>query len=769
MSLNMASIPDKANRRELCEIICTQKEKIQRYEARLGDLVRAYKGLQKEKDALEVSLKALTSQKPAEPQLSSSDVAVRKNVPERADATPRASGNAEEAGGSQADRADGGDQQQQDQLATLSQALSTLSEEKARVEAAFQGDRRRLIQEKEAALRQAEEAQQAASELTAALETKLSEMRAKLREEQTGREREQTDHAAMLRELQRLLAEERTTREGLEDKLEEATRRAAQADLAKEYEVKVERLTQELEEVRKRLLLSEEKLRQPSPLLLQLQQELVQVKCQHQAALEKEQDRAGRSQVHLQQQTTGSEARVASLESRLQELSQAVGSYDRLRMQDRAAIQRLKERLSQLAQENAALASAAGNAARGSAAELPTQDSNLDVNTLLERFGKLRSLLKEANKNAEKPVDLIAYFREMAEEEVLGLHAKCRESQRQLKDEFERYKVHAHSVLTGGSTSLPQGQECTAELDRLRQQVKELQGQLRSQRGRHEAQEQASRETILQLQVDVERSDWSMQPQAPILSELFRHVMVTTTSPSATYVMLDLEAQFLWSHSLTLGRDREVPVLSSSGMTFSRCFLLKQNFFMGRFQSLRHYEKLMRKRHNEVHDNIVDSSEKSAQNGDSVNVDELLDPLLSQLFGSGPDRSLQGSRTKVEYQLLHSAQELARKDALLLRALREKRDAESALRDLQRSVLAKEQKDQQEREALRQRLSQLENLPGPDEGGGVNLQYLKNVVLQYLLCGEAPARKHMLNAIAVGLRFTPQEAQLARQASQFWW
>lgn len=47
-----------------------------------------------------------------------------------------------------------------------------------------------------------------------------------------------------------------------------------------------------------------------------------------------------------------------------------MGTYDRLRMQDRAAIQRLRERLSQLAQENAALASAAGIGAK--ATELPS-------------------------------------------------------------------------------------------------------------------------------------------------------------------------------------------------------------------------------------------------------------------------------------------------------------------------------------------------------------------------------------------------------------
>lgn len=70
----------------------------------------------------------------------------------------------------------------------------------------------------------------------------------------------------------------------------------------------------------------------------------------------------------------------------------------------------------------------------------------------------------------------------------------------------------------------------------------------------------------------------------------------------------------------------------------------------------------------------------------------------------------------------------------------------------------------------RLRLSQLESLPpGPGDSGRVNLQYLKNVVLQYLLCSEAPARRHMLNAIVVGLRFSPREAQLVRQAARAWW
>lgn len=739
-------MPDKANRRELCEIICTQKEKLQRYEARLGDLVRAYKSLQKEKDALELSLKALTSSKANEKARASAsnESLTEKKTEKNSEPGQSSTADGQKDAGPPADPAASGDPE--DHVAALSQALSTLSEEKARMEAAFQADRKRLIQEKEAALRQVEEVQRNAEEQAASLEAKSAELRSKLREEQMAREQEQSDHAAMLRELQRLLSEERTLRENLEDKLEEAMRKAAQADLAKEYEAKVEKLTQELDEVRKRLLASEEKLRQPSPLLLKLQQELVEVKAQHQAALEQEKKQAGHAQARLHQQTTGSEARVASLESRLQELSQAVGTYDRLRMQDRAAIQRLRERLSQLAQENAALANAAGIGAK--AAELPSQDSNLDVKTLLDRFGKMRLLLKESNQRAERPVDLIAYFRELAEEEVLGLHAKCREELRQLKDEFEEYKAHAHSMLqgSGNQASYAKGQESSAELDRLRQQVKDLQGQLRTQRTQFEAQEQSSKETTAKLQRALSDADLRHEQERQRLEQRWSSKLSELESL--------MQAQRDRSLALVEEKDRELQALRATLASLES-------------ENQRYDWQAQREVVSSSSGLAVDTS--GDREGSSDAQGDGLGPLLSELLSKNVGFASKDSRSKAECQLLHYAQELARKDAELLRTLREKRDVESALRDLQRSLLLKEQKDAQEREALRLRLSQLEHMPGPSDSGKVNLQYLKNVVLQYLLCNEAPARKHMLNAIAVGLRFTPREAQLARQAAQAWW
>ena len=52
---------ERQGRRELLEVISQQKEQICKYETRLKDVVRAYKGLAKEKETLETSLKVITA------------------------------------------------------------------------------------------------------------------------------------------------------------------------------------------------------------------------------------------------------------------------------------------------------------------------------------------------------------------------------------------------------------------------------------------------------------------------------------------------------------------------------------------------------------------------------------------------------------------------------------------------------------------------------------------------------------------------------------
>ena len=57
----MASGGERQSRRELEETIEQQNEQITNYEKKLRDLVRAYKGLVKEKEALEKSLAILNT------------------------------------------------------------------------------------------------------------------------------------------------------------------------------------------------------------------------------------------------------------------------------------------------------------------------------------------------------------------------------------------------------------------------------------------------------------------------------------------------------------------------------------------------------------------------------------------------------------------------------------------------------------------------------------------------------------------------------------
>ena len=99
---------EKKSRRELEDTIEEQKEKISKYENRLRDMIRAYKGLTKEKEALEKSLKILQKSEN--------------------------SGESDQV-------------QDQDQIQTLTTSLSTLSAEKSRLESMFQDDKRKLRHE----------------------------------------------------------------------------------------------------------------------------------------------------------------------------------------------------------------------------------------------------------------------------------------------------------------------------------------------------------------------------------------------------------------------------------------------------------------------------------------------------------------------------------------------------------------------------------------------------------------------------------------------
>lgn len=178
------------------------------------------------------------------------------------------------------------------QLSTLTSSLATVTQEKSRMEASFQADKRQLKQE-------VEELQERLVSVTTQheaelhnLQQQLAESRARIITQQHEREQEQGDHAQQLRELQRLLQAERDLRQDAELHLQDASTAllvTSQAvDRGTESEALLNQVKEERDELRRRLQAVEEEQRIPDPRVDELQQELNKLKNQVQEQVQLE-------------------------------------------------------------------------------------------------------------------------------------------------------------------------------------------------------------------------------------------------------------------------------------------------------------------------------------------------------------------------------------------------------------------------------------------------------------------------------------------------
>lgn len=106
------------------------------------------------------------------------------------------------------------------------------------------------------------------------------------------RAQEQSNHALMLRELQKLLQEERTQRQDLELRLEETREalagRAYAAGQMEGFELQTKQLSREVEELKGELQALREEKNRPDPRLQELQEEAASLKSHFQAQLQQE-------------------------------------------------------------------------------------------------------------------------------------------------------------------------------------------------------------------------------------------------------------------------------------------------------------------------------------------------------------------------------------------------------------------------------------------------------------------------------------------------
>nr|XP_027212747.1 GRIP and coiled-coil domain-containing protein 1-like [Penaeus vannamei] len=142
----------------------------------------------------------------------------------------------------------------------------------------------------------------------------------------------------------------------------------------------------------------------------------------------------------------------------------------------------------------------------------------------------------------------------------------------------------------------------------------------------------------------------------------------------------------------------------------------------------------------------------SAQSG--LGTLEATAAILSQVSGGS------------EGPLLHHLEELARKDQEVSQLRREKRQLETTMREVQMAALNRQQAQQDKIERLEEEAERYRRNVSRE---GENLEYLKNVVLQYMTSSDAESRNLMLNAISAVLKFTSNEVENVRKYNTLWW
>uniref|UniRef100_A0A3P8ZZ33 GRIP and coiled-coil domain-containing protein 1 n=1 Tax=Esox lucius TaxID=8010 RepID=A0A3P8ZZ33_ESOLU len=620
------------------------------------------------------------------------------------------------------------------QLTTLTSSLATVTQEKSRMEANFQADKRKIKHEFDDLQGRMEEAKRQHEAEIQALHEQLAESKARVITQQHEREQEQGDHALMLRELQKLLQEERGQRQDSELRLEDARELLLEvtqaADRGHDYEAQLKEVTQQREEMRRCLQTAEAERNKPDPRVEELQRELTELKNQFQQQIQHEIRKVTQAEERLQEQSQLEEGRVASLELRVSELSELLGTCEKARQRDQQNTQRLRERIMQLDTENKTLAIAAST--RGSPLDLSMEEANLDVNVLKERLEKVKKLLLLATQ--QNHADQTMEIEKMAEmegqldlgrgtdssgESSDGEKASAlyyQQELRQLKEEFERYKVRAQVVLKNKNAK--DGSQAK-ELEEARDQLAEL------------------KEKYINLRIHGDESD------AKHRRELEEHQQEIATLRQAHKQELErAEAQYRESllrleGELHRQRDRTMALLQEKDQELEK------------LKSVGHESRA-----------TLDGSGSNGDNSNTVDdsAQEESDIIAQALRLVGPN----------EPTLLLYAEQLARKEVEIGALRRQKHRLEEDLHQLQGRLIANAERYDEEMVVLR---DQLDKRHRDQAREGANLEYLKNIIFKFLTLQDARGRQQTLTAILTILHFSPQEKQavVKQHQNQAWW
>ncbi|XP_076650679.1 GRIP and coiled-coil domain containing 88 kDa [Halictus rubicundus] len=574
-------------------------------------------------------------------------------------------------------------EQLKNQLDTLMNSLATLSAEKSKMEANFQMDKKQLRSEKDECEKIIKDLKEKLKKAQTTNYSEIEHVKCKLIMERHERDKEQADHAKMLKELQKLLYEERRNKEHLEAQLK--------SQFANKTQCKI--LEAELEIMRNKLKQAEEAAKETPPILLSLQSEMALMKKQHLNAIHEEQKRAAAAEQRSRVLAMTHETRVTGLEARLAELSEIVGGYDRLRLQDQQAIQKLKDQLISLQ-----------DCERGDCLTINNEPEDI-IYKIKSLYTKLLDL---DNKKSES-----AHVKSLLNS--LGLYDKqqildYKDKYEILLQEFEDYKQDVSKYNTCNMSHNIQSQNMTTHDKNNRTQLHILKAHNSNleERVRILNNELMNKETELQLKLDQQQK--FIQEERARLEHMFLQKDNEFRNKIST-----LEQQLLRQRerSMALIEEKDKEILT-----------LKTSFHA-----------------------LLPKKEKSF-------AESKADTPKYELQGETASDLVTGLLTNDSPPILHYSQELARKEVQVSASRKKILEFEANLRERQREMIYMKEKQKEEIKVLQAQIARLEACKSRE---GANLEYLKNVFINYLTTNDISSKRHMLNAISTVLRFTTEE------------
>lgn len=428
-----------------------------------------------------------------------------------------------------------------------------------------------------------------------------------------------------------------------------------------------------------------------------------------------------------EEQVQAEEQRVTSLEVQLSEVSELLGTYEKARQKDQMAIHKLKDRIVQLDLENKTLAVAASGR---SPLETPAEESSWDINILREKMETLQQLAQVAAKRGQCPPAPEAFsLPELPTGTEAGDGEKAsaayyQQELKQLKEEFERYKLRAQVVLKNKSAK---DGDLARELEEAQDQLAELKEKYVSLRLSGEEVEKRHREALEAKKQELCR-----------LQQLHRQELERSQAACREKILRVEE-------EMHKQRDRALAVLAEKDQELEQLrTVVLPSGLPGAKMAL--------------------GPGSLPSGGSSSSPDprgaESLETLTQALRLTAPTG---------EPGFLLSTEQLARKEVEVAALKKERRRLEAEAHHLRERLLEEGERHREEVAALQGHLQKSRRDQGRE---GANLEFLKNIFYRFLTLTDSLGRQQTLTAILTILHFSPEERQAVLGqvgGSQSWW